>query len=131
MAPTRQQSDKRPHLQADSTLARPLAPEDVRPGDYVAILHVICELPSFLWGADSCMVPMDEPVRIPFVPQGGGVALRVTSVCLPFVLVKSARGTRRTLDLRQCRVARLDRRFASATWKAYRHCRKRKLQRQA
>ena len=102
-----------------STLAKPLAPEDVRLGDFVAILHVICELPSFLWGADTVTTPMDVPIRIPFVPPSGGVALKVTSVCLPFVLVKSARGTCRTLDLRQCRIARLDRTFAAATWKAY------------
>jgi hypothetical protein len=131
MAHTRQSSNKRPRLPVDPTLARPLAPEDVRPGEYVAVLHVICELPSFLWAADAYAVPLDQPIRIPFVPPGGGVALRVTSVCLPFVLVKSARGARRTLDLRQCRLARLDRRFATATWKAYRRCRVRKRQRQA
>ena len=100
------------------TLAKALAPEDVRPGDFVALLHVTAELPSFLWCTDAWSLPADEPMRIQFVPCGGGVPLKVQSVCLPFVLVKLPIGGRRTLDLRQCRLARLDRAYAKLAWKA-------------
>ena len=100
------------------TLAKALAPEDVRPGDFVALLHVIAELPSFLWCTETWALPVHEPVRIQFAPGGGGVPLKVKSVCLPFVLVKLPTGGRRTLDLRQCRLARLDISYAKLAWKA-------------
>lgn len=101
------------------TLAKSLAPEEVRRGQFVAILHVIDELPSFLWDADATLLPYDEPVRIRFVSPGGGVPLKVKSVCLPFVLVKAPTGDNYTLDLRRYRLARLNRSYAQATWKAF------------
>ena len=126
MTRAKEKKRKWPAAEACSALAKPLAPEDVRPGDFVAVLQVICELPSFFWAADASMVPVDQPIRIPFVPPSSGLALRVKSVCLPFVLVKSARGSQRTLDLRQCRIARLDPKYAATTWKAYKRSRARK-----
>lgn len=104
---------------ADSTLAKALAPEEIRPGDYVTLLDEIAELPSFFWCADAATLPYDEPVRIRFRPQGGGVPLKVQSVCLPFVLVKHPRGEWRTLDVRTCRLARLHRSYARSAWKAH------------
>ena len=50
-------------------------------GDYVALLHVVYELPSFFWCGGIGTIRPDEPVRIPFVPNNGGVPLRVRSVC--------------------------------------------------
>jgi hypothetical protein len=107
----------RPDLSC-STLSKPLAPEDVRRGDYVAILRVTCELPSFLWCAESYTLPADEPVRIAFVPAPDQLPLRVKSLSLPFVLVKSPAGTHHIIDMRQCRLARLDSCFARRAWKA-------------
>ncbi len=104
---------------ARATLAKALAPEDVRPGDYVTPLVEVAEVPSFYWDADATTLPRDEPVRIRFVPAGGGVPLRVKGVCLPFVLVKYPCGRREALDVRRCRLARLDRHYAAAAWKAY------------
>jgi hypothetical protein len=104
---------------ADSTLARALAPEDIRPGDYIALLHEIYELPSFYWCADAALMPVERPVRIRYVPHEDQVPLRVMHVCLPFVLVDSPQGTCRTIDLRLRQLARLDRAFAKAAWKAY------------
>lgn len=102
----------------DSKVAKVLAPEDVRAGDYVAVLHVVCELPSFLWCSDSSTVRLDEAVRVPFMPKQGGVPLRVRSVCLPFILVKAPSGTLRILDVRRHLLARLDRAYARIVWKA-------------
>lgn len=104
---------------ADSTLARALAPEDIRPGDYVALLHETYELPSFYWCADAALLPVERPVRIRCVPREDQAPLRVKHVCLPFVLVKSPQGVCRTLDLRLRHLARLDSAYGRAAWKAY------------
>lgn len=103
--------------ETDSKLAKVLAPEDVRAGDYVAVLQVVCELPSFLWCGDSTTVRIDEPVRVPFIPKQGGVPLKVRSICLPFILVETSSGTHRTLDVRRHLLARLDRDYARDVWK--------------
>ncbi len=81
----------------------------MRAGDYVALLHVIYELPSFFWCGGVGTIRPEEPVRIPFVPDNGGVPLRVRSICLPFILVKAPSGQQRNLDVRRYRLARLDR----------------------
>jgi hypothetical protein len=103
--------------ETDSKMAKVLAPEDVRAGDYVAVLQVVCELPSFLWCGDSTTVRIDEPVRVPFIPKQGGVPLKVRSICLPFILVETPSDTHRTLDVRRHLLARLDRDYAHAVWK--------------
>jgi hypothetical protein len=113
---------------ADLTTAKVLAPEDVRVGDYVTLLHVIEEIPSFWWCGGMGATRPDEPVRVPFIPKKGGVPFRVRSVCLPFILVKSPTGSQRNLDVRRHHLARLDRVHAQAAWKACkksRHNRKR------
>ncbi len=103
---------------AESTLAKVLAPEDVRVGDYVALLLVVCEVPSFWWCGGVGTTRPDEPIRIPFLVENGGVPLEVRSICLPFVLVKSPGGEHRSLDVRRYRLARLDRGYAKTAWKA-------------
>jgi hypothetical protein len=102
-----------------STLAKPLAPEEIRERDFVAILYVVAELPSFLWCADTSMLPADEPVRIRLTAGCGGIPLRVRSVCLPFVLVRTPHGDQQTIDVRTCQLARLAPRFARKAWKAH------------
>jgi hypothetical protein len=106
-----------------STLAKTLAPEEILPGDYVALLHVIAELPSFLWNADGMTMPLQDLVRIQFVPEDGGMPMKVKSVCLPFVLVKLPAGKKQSLDIRICRLARLDPAYAAVIWKAHRKAR--------
>ncbi len=104
---------------AEATLAKALAPEDIRRGDYVTPLHVIAEVPSYFWCDDGWTMPREELVRIRYTPASYGQPLKVKSVCLPFVLVKQASGERLTIDVRQCQLARLDRRYAKRAWKAY------------
>ena len=64
-------------------------------------------------------MPPDVPVRMRLVPRDECRPLKVKSVCLPYVLVKQPCGNTRTLDLRTCRLARLDGRFAKLAWRAY------------
>ena len=115
-----QKSARKRSVNTDSALAKPLAPEDVRCGDFVAVLHVICEVPSYFWSGDSFRLPHDELVRLKHIPDDAGQPLKVKSVCLPFVFAKNSAGERRTLDLRKCRLARLDRAYAKSAWKASR-----------
>ena len=58
-------------------------------------------------------------VRIRFMPRDQGAPLKVRSVCLPFVLVKSPTATQAMLDLRTCQLARLDHVHAKRAWKAF------------
>jgi len=125
MSKSQTQLEKGTH-RADTTLAKALAPEDICVGDYVALLHEVDELPSFLWCADSTLAPREELVRIQLVPESGGVPLKVKSICLPYVLVKHPRGSRETLDVRRWKLARLDNHFARIAWKSLRNKRKKK-----
>ena len=104
---------------AEATLAKALAPEDIRAGDFVTPLFVIAEVPSYWWFGDEWTLPRDQPVRIRFTSACDGAPLKVQSVCLPFVLVKTPAGDRGTLDLRKCQLARLDKSHAKRAWKAY------------
>ncbi|HJQ80718.1 MAG TPA: hypothetical protein VJ828_12215 [Lacipirellulaceae bacterium] len=104
---------------APATLAKSLAPEDIRPGDYVTPLHLLAEVPSYWWCDDDWSLPRDRPVYIRFITNCDGAPLRVKSVCLPFVLVKQPGGQSLTVDLRKCQLARLDREYARRAWKAY------------
>ena len=56
----------------DSKVAKLLAPEEVRVGDFVAVMQVMYELPSFYWCADAMLVPHDKPVRLQFLCQESG-----------------------------------------------------------
>jgi hypothetical protein len=104
---------------ADATLAKALAPEDIRPGDFVTPLFTITEMPSFWWSGEAWNLPHDQPVRIRLTHNCDGMPMRVKSVCLPFVLMKRPSGGQSTIDLRKCQIARLDKVYAKRAWKAY------------
>lgn len=104
--------------QRATTLAKPLAPEDVLRGDYVTPLHTLCEVPSFYWCDGEWQRPREEPVRMQFMASEAGVPLKVKRVCLPFVVVEHPLYGGQTIDLRRSRVARLDAKYAKAAWKA-------------
>lgn len=100
------------------TLAKTLAPEDVLRGDYVTPLHTLCEVPSFYWSGDQWQRPREEPVRMQFMAPEAGVPLKVKRVCLPFVVVEHPLYGGQMIDLRRCRLARLDRAYAKSARKA-------------
>lgn len=108
-------------MTATLTASRKTAAEDIQLGDYLALLRVIWQLPSFLWREDSTLAA-DEPVLIPMFPEDNGRPLLVKHVCLPFLLVETPDGSCETLDLRRCEVTRLDPEFGrivSADLKAH------------
>ncbi len=104
-------------ITTDTTLAKVLAPEDVRVGDYIAVLDEVFELPAIVWLCDPPLSEQEEIIRIRMCPRDVTPPLRVIAACLPYVFVKPPHGKAKTLDLRICRLARLDRKYAKRVWK--------------
>ena len=110
---------QRPGIDAMSTksiIARALAPEDIKTGQYVSALYQIVEAPKF-----SCFEPSlgtfeTAPVR--WLPDDPAEILRVVEVCLPFVLVRNPYGYSHVIDVRRYRLARVPKSFGKAVFKA-------------
>ena len=80
-----------------------LAAEDIRIGNYVAVLHVIEQyMPLF------CMDERTRPLSVRLVPEDEAHPLKVLEVCLPFVTARKHDGSLVTLDVRRQELARLD-----------------------
>ncbi len=105
-------------MERQDPTSRQIAPEDVRPGDYVTLSKQTCEfLPSDCdasWRSDVRLL------RAEYIPYDSGEPLKVVSVCLPFVLVKNSDGRHETLDLRRQRLMRLADTFGRQAWKSMR-----------
>ncbi len=54
------------------------------------------------------------------MPIDGGVPLKVKAISLPFILVKPPGQNCETLDIRLCRLARLDQDYAKLAWQELR-----------
>jgi hypothetical protein len=103
----------------EKKISTALAPEDVKVGDYVGILHVITEFPrAFLCGDQTWESP-SELVRWQWMAPPGE-PMKVVEVSLPFVLVRQADGKHRTLDMRRHRLARVSERFGRKAFKRFR-----------
>jgi hypothetical protein len=99
-------------------LAKTLAAEDVRRGDFVSILYEIVELPSYYWWcSDTWALPPEQPVRLKWRTTDCGLPLKVKAVCLPFVFVKKPCGQHRTLDMRHHALVRLTPQYGRTVWK--------------
>lgn len=109
----------------ECSLAKTLAPEDIRCGDYVTALYVVSEWPSWYWDDDDALHPRDELVTIRSTPCDEATPLEVVGVCLPFVLVETPQRDGKLLDVRRVRLARLDRTFARKSRRALRKREKR------
>ncbi len=99
-----------------TSLARPLAPEDIRRGHYVAVLNEIEQ-----WFPFCCLTGKPEPYNVRTVPTDEIVVLKVFEICLPFVTVRRADGSLVTLDVRRHELARLDDGYARRVIKRLRH----------
>lgn len=88
-----------------SGAAREVAPEDIRRGDFIALLHELDENVPFLTAGDQCTAPV-RVVRVWLLPRYPQ-AFRVLAVSLPFVLIEEHDNDKRLLDVRQVRIARL------------------------
>ena len=116
--------------QAVRTTAKSLAPEDIRTGMYIALLHDVEEfLPSVYFHE----VPGGREVellRVASLP-GDVQPMKVVEVCVPYVLVRGISGDHRTLDVRRCRLARVTARFGQAAFRAAKADRKRRKKAEA
>jgi hypothetical protein len=104
---------------AEATLAKAVAPEDICVGDFIAPLFEIYEIASYCWQAESWNLPLNEPVRVRYVPTCDPSPMRVRSICLPFLLATNATGEPSTIDVRKYQLARLDASHAKRSWNAY------------
>ena len=103
----------------DTALAASVAPEDLKCGDFVAVLIEVTEYPSFLW-FDLDATKRDELVRIRSIPSGSGLPWKVKAICLPFVFVKPPAGPCETIDIRRVQLVRLSERYGKTVWKELR-----------
>ena len=109
-----------------TTVAKRIAGEDIAKGDYITILSEIIELPSYLWSCSDFSQPIDELVRIRYLPRTVGEPHKVVAVCLPFVYAKRPRGNLTAFDTRQQQLVRLDRDSGRLLWKQMRKVAKKK-----
>lgn len=87
-----------------SKLVRPLAPEEIRAGSYVVVLH---EISQFLPWCFTDAPRGGEPVAIKMLPDDPE-PLEVLGVCMPFVFAKKPDETLVTLDVRRHHLGALD-----------------------
>lgn len=96
------------------TLARALAPEDVRRGLYVAVLAEVWQF--VLVPCDSALSHRPAVHDVALRPWLDAVEpLKVVDVCMPFAAARRPDRTTTVLDLRRLRLARLDDGFARRT----------------
>jgi hypothetical protein len=87
-------------MTGEINVCRRVAPEDLRPGLFVAVLSVVHEVyPPSAFEEPELRPP--RPVRVVCMGCADGEPLRVVSVCVPFVQLEDARGELRTLDIRR------------------------------
>ena len=105
------------HSKIKPTLARSVAGEDLQTGEFISVLSVISEMPSFMW--DSCDLSLrpEELIRLKYIPERAGHPLKIIGICLPFVYVRSSNKAVEILDLRLTQVVRLDRHCAKEIWR--------------
>jgi hypothetical protein len=99
-----------------SSIAALVAPEDLRRGDFVAVLSEVIEMPTFLW-TETLSSERDELVRVHRLPTADRMPLKIKAICLPFVFVKLPSGGFQTIDVRLARLVRLESDYARIVWK--------------
>jgi len=94
------------------SMVRIVAPEDIRVGEYIAVMSV-----TELHVAQVFDVELGvRAVRVEDIPWFSGEPILVEAVCLPFILGRDADGMRRTLDVRRMRLARVSEAYALAAF---------------
>ncbi len=99
------------------TLARSLAPEDIKPGTFVMTLH---RQNQIMMG--KCSESSDpQVVVVPVITRPGFVELpaKVLAICLPFIVVKRETGKTEMIDTRAERLALVPKSFAKAALKSH------------
>jgi len=93
------------------TYTKRLAPEDIVPGMYIAILGKVHEIFPY-WLIDTYSGQSVQKIRVTCVACADGDPRRVVAVCIPFVMTEDAGGRVETLDSRQYILARVDEMYA-------------------
>ncbi|MCB9848980.1 MAG: hypothetical protein H6814_11260 [Phycisphaeraceae bacterium] len=107
------------------TVARPLAPEDINTGMYVAVLHEHRTMIPFYLADTVYEIEQVRPISWR-TPPAKTRPLKVVSVCVPYVLAERPCGKSVTLDVRQTSLARLSDSFGKASFKRLRPRKKRR-----
>lgn len=112
---------KTPATQSEPILSQVVAGEDLRPGDYVAILAQSVQFPSFFWNHPDSGLSPHELVSLKLIPPDAGTPLKIEGLSLPFVYVtEPSNRSIQTLDLRQTQLVRLVPGCAKRVWKRLR-----------
>ncbi len=93
-----------------------IAPEDLRPGLFIAPLRVITERALRPWECDNTE-QAGRIVRHVRLPGRAPLPVRIVDVCLPFVLVQTPAGEHTLIDVRRFRLARIAPRFGRRVFK--------------
>jgi hypothetical protein len=102
----------------DAGMARAVAAEDLRAGDYIYVLGELLEVMPCLLDREAWTTP--ETVKLMVLPYSGKEPMKVVEVCLPVLLVKDKSGKCETIDARLFRFARLPDRFGRKVFKRLR-----------
>jgi len=98
------------------TISRAIAPEDIRSGVYVMIMHELYQLPMLTC---SGIEPEVTVLQVAMRPFHTDLPSRVVCVCLPFVVVETPDKKTEMIDTRKTRLARVGKRFAKAARKPH------------
>lgn len=102
-------------MKSTTTCAQAVAPEDIRVGDYLIVLHTTYELLPMLLGCESSFAP-PKPTRMTLM-SWDTEPKRVVRICLPIILVLEPDGEKDTIDVRRHNLARVDLAFGRTAFK--------------
>jgi len=111
-------------MSSKTTIARMLAPEDIRIGQYVTVLYAISEYLPTLPSHDDARCRSVEPIRVRWLPSQAYPPMEVKAVCLPHVFVRLPNNHLHTLDVRECEFGEVSREYARCVFTASRTKRK-------
>ncbi len=106
-------------MECEQPMSRSLPPEDIAAGQYVTVLHEVCEFLPWDCRQEASWRPV-QPLRTLCLPESGGVPMKVIQVCLPFVLVERPNGRHRTLDVRRYKLARVSDQYGDEAFRRIR-----------
>lgn len=110
-------STKKSNMKKDElSIAKPIAPEDVRAGMYIALLHQVEKKSCFWCDCDDDQWWRDRSKRTELSLPWDVEAQFVKAVCLPFVLAETIKGEIETIDTRRYRLARLPKEYGRAAF---------------
>ena len=112
-------------IKALPTVAKVLAHEDIRVGDFVSVIGIAHQIPSFYWcGVDSTGLRPEQLVKLEFWVSDS-IPVRVKSICLPQVFVMDMEREFALIDVRRSRLVKVNDDFAKTVWHSLRRAKAR------